>query len=214
MTSKKILITVLFAFVFILIPSASVFAICGTSSIDSLTGKLCYVKLEPNAFPGVTNSTDLGTFLGSVFDFGIAGAIALTLIMIIWGGIMYMTTDAWAKKEEGKAKIISALEGLGIALISWLLLYTINPDLVDFSKNTLLNPNKTAITPISQQQSTLSIPTFSDTYNSQTNTSEMPGTCAGTKQCVINNAPVQIPSNKTCPAGKTYNYSSNICTSY
>lgn len=59
--------------------------------------------------------------------------------MIIWGGVLYMTTDSWMGKDEGKTKILSALEGLGIALISWLILYTINPALVDFSNNTLLN---------------------------------------------------------------------------
>lgn len=140
MTSKKILITVLSAFIFVLIPSASVFAKCSAaSSTDSDTGKLCYVQLEPNAFPGVSASSNLTTFLSQVFNFGIAAAVALALIMIIWGGIMKMTTDSWEKTDEANGKITNALYGLGIALISWILLYTINPALVDFSKNTLLN---------------------------------------------------------------------------
>jgi len=113
------------------------------------TYALEYIKLEPDAFPGITASSDLTVFLSQVFNFGIAATVALSLVMIIWGGIIYMTTDSWNGKEDGKAKITNALYGLGLALISWLLLYTINPCLVDFSgkagcekANTLLNVTK------------------------------------------------------------------------
>lgn len=110
--------------------------------LDDKTEKVCYISLAPGAFDGATPSTgNLSSFLNTVFKFGIAIAVALTLIMIIWGGIMYMTTDAWSQKEAGKEKIINALWGLGMALISWLLLYTINPDLVNFGSNRLLNSN-------------------------------------------------------------------------
>jgi hypothetical protein len=141
---KKIFIIALCTFIFISAPSISIlFAACNANGVDSSTGKLCYVKLEKNAFPGVTNSTDLTSFLGQIFNFGIAIAVALALVMIIWGGILKMTTDSWNKQDEAKSKITNALYGLGIALISWLLLYTINPALVDFKNNTLLNPSKT-----------------------------------------------------------------------
>ncbi len=58
--------------------------------------------------------------------------------MIIWGGVELATTDSWSGKLDGKTKITNALEGLGIALVSWLLLFTINPALVDFKNNALL----------------------------------------------------------------------------
>ena len=82
--------------------------------------------------------SNLSTLLGTVFNFGIAIAVVLALIMIILGGIEYMTTDAWTKKEEGKQRIINALLGLGLALVSWLLLFIINPTLVTFCGNILL----------------------------------------------------------------------------
>jgi len=125
--NKKIILTILS--IIILSSAISVYAIE-------------YVPLEPNAFPGVTSSASLGAYLGLIFNFGIAIAVVLSLVMIIWGGIMYMTTDSWSGKDEGKSKITNALYGLGLALVSWLLLYTINPDLVSFSKNTLLNPQQ------------------------------------------------------------------------
>lgn len=101
-----------------------------------------YVPLEPDAFKTsgltISKSTTLMTYLPTIFEFGIAVAIVLALIMIIWGGIMYMTTDSWEGKSEGMAKIQNSLYGLGMALIAWLLLYTINPALVDFKNNEFL----------------------------------------------------------------------------
>jgi len=97
-----------------------------------------YTRLVPDAFAGFETNTpgnSLGKFLGGVFNFGIAAAVTLALIMIIWGGIIYMTTDSWTGKEDGKSKIKDALWGLGLALVSYLILYTINPCLVDFLGN-------------------------------------------------------------------------------
>lgn len=79
------------------------------------------------------STTNLGDFLGKAFNFGIAIAVALSVIMITLGGIQYMTTDSWSKKEDGKQRIRQAFLGLGLALISWLILYTINPCLVNFT---------------------------------------------------------------------------------
>lgn len=115
--------------------------VIGSDGIDTKT--LCYIVLEPNAFPGVKNPNEsLSVYLGTVFSFGISIAVVLALIMIIWGGITYMTTDAWSQKEEGKSKIINALWGLGMAFISWILLYTINPNLVSFNNNAFLKGSK------------------------------------------------------------------------
>jgi hypothetical protein len=63
--------------------------------------------------------------------------------MIIWGGIIKMTTDSWSKTDEANKKIQNAVYGLVLALVSWLLLYTINPDMVTFSNNTFLGTPKT-----------------------------------------------------------------------
>lgn len=102
---------------------------------DTLVNAIEYTRLEPNAFPSVTTSSgsSLADFLGQIFNFGIAIAVVLALIMIIWGGIMYMTTDSWEGKEDGKTKIKDALWGLGLALVSYLILFTINPCLVVFT---------------------------------------------------------------------------------
>lgn len=84
------------------------------------------------------DASSLPSLLGTVFNLGIAIAVVLALIMIIIGGIQYMTTDAWTKKEEGRQRITDALLGLGLALVSWLLLDIINPTLVTFCGNLLV----------------------------------------------------------------------------
>lgn len=120
---------------------------CDQKTGKDASGNSCYVLLEPSAFPGIADQTGsslgLGNFLGQVFNFGIAIAVVLALAMIIWGGIMYMTSDSWTGKDDGKSKIQDALIGLGIALVSWLLLYTINPNLVTFQNNTFLGTTQT-----------------------------------------------------------------------
>jgi hypothetical protein len=97
-----------------------------------------YTPLEGKAFVGfgdpITASTKepLKVFLSQVFSFGLAIAVALAVIMIVWGGVEIMTTDSWSGKTNGKEKIWNAIWGLLLALVSWLILYIINPDLLNF----------------------------------------------------------------------------------
>ncbi len=72
----------------------------------------------------------LTAYLNTVFRFGIALAGLLAVIMIIWGGLEYLSTDAINGKSEGKKKIQEAFQGLALALLSWLILYTINPQIL------------------------------------------------------------------------------------
>ncbi len=110
-----------------------------------ITYAVGYTPLEPDAFgSGVVTaaSSNLTSFLSAVFTFSIAIAVGLALIEIIWGGIIKMTTDSWSGKSEANNKIVNAAYGLALVLVSWLVLYTINPTLVSFSGNTFLNPPK------------------------------------------------------------------------
>ena len=98
---------------------------------------------------GVSQSdiSNLPVFLGAIYNFGIAAAVVLTVIMMIWGGIEMMVTESFTGKSAAKEKIQNALVGLLMALLSYIILYTINPCFVDFlgtrgcaSKNVLVNP--------------------------------------------------------------------------
>ncbi len=92
-----------------------------------------YIPLSP--IPGTTqegsnSSTNLTVYLIGMFKLLIGVAGALAVVMIVVGGIQYMSTDAVYGKSEGKARINQAIAGLLLALVAWLILYTINPDLL------------------------------------------------------------------------------------
>ncbi len=74
-------------------------------------------------------SANLGDLLANIYYFllGLVGVSAL--VMFVWGGIEYMLAG---DKDPGKAKerMKNAVYGLVLALTSYLILYTINPDLV------------------------------------------------------------------------------------
>lgn len=80
-------------------------------------------------------TTDIQTYLPGVFKLAIGIAGVLAVLMIIIGGVQYITTDAIQGKSEGKERIQNALWGLVLVLVSWILLYTINPKLTVFNLN-------------------------------------------------------------------------------
>ena len=87
----------------------------------------------------VPTETALPSYISYLFIFGLSLISILALSQMIIGGIMYiLAAGNAAKVEDAKDTIFQALLGVGILLVSYLLLRTINPDLVN-----LRNPNLT-----------------------------------------------------------------------
>lgn len=61
------------------------------------------------------------------FIVGISGLVAF--VMLVWGGIAWMTSESPLKIGEAKEIIFSAIFGLIIVLSAYLLIKTINPEL-------------------------------------------------------------------------------------
>lgn len=98
-----------------------------------LVTKVAFATYETwENIPGSGTTDSLTTYLGFIYSFliGISGILAI--IMIGVGAFIYMVTSAGnaAKMADGKDMIYSAIYGLVIALIAWLILFVINPDLV------------------------------------------------------------------------------------
>lgn len=87
---------------------------------------------------GGTGDISLGAFVEKAFDWGVAITVILAFLFIVLGSVQYMTTDAVFDKKEGLQKIQAAIAGLILALVSWLILNTINPNLI---KTDILTPN-------------------------------------------------------------------------
>ena len=75
----------------------------------------------------------LGEYLAVVYRYLVVLAGVAAVIMIIVAGIQWTASGGNSSTiESAKNRIIGALTGLGLAVGSYLILYTINPDLVNF----------------------------------------------------------------------------------
>jgi hypothetical protein len=77
----------------------------------------------------------LEAFINFILQITIAVAVALAVVMIIWGGLERMTKDSVIQIGDGKKRIQSAIMGLLLALSTYMILYIINPALTRVSLN-------------------------------------------------------------------------------
>jgi hypothetical protein len=96
-----------------------------------------YVPLAP--LPGTltmgTGETNLQTYLPGIFKLAVGLATVFAVLMIVIGGFQYMSTDAIQGKSAGKERIKNAVFGLVLVIGAWLILYTINPNLLTLNLN-------------------------------------------------------------------------------
>ncbi|TSC61689.1 MAG: Uncharacterized protein G01um101448_206 [Parcubacteria group bacterium Gr01-1014_48] len=83
--------------------------------------------------PGTGDSADFNKYVPLAFNIAIGIAGVLAVIMLIIGGLQYMSTDAISGKSEAKSRITAALGGLLLALAAFIILQQINPNLVNFN---------------------------------------------------------------------------------
>ncbi len=93
----------------------------GYQLLAPLPGIGSNIPIEPGGF---------AKYLQNIFNIVLGIAIALSVIMIVIGGAQYLSTDAVFGTEMAKKKITNALWGLLIALGTYLILFTINPDIL------------------------------------------------------------------------------------
>ncbi len=108
-----------------------------------------YVPLE--ALPGVSSSgTNLSQYLSALFNIGVGLAGVLAVLMIVVGGVQFIAgASNPSTRGEAKKKITNAIFGLILASSSWLILYTINPNLLknalSISPSAILSPPTSVI---------------------------------------------------------------------
>lgn len=78
--------------------------------------------------PEETNA--LGRYLNIMIKIVIGLAAVMAVVMIVVGGMEYMTSELISSKEAGKQRITEAVLGLLLALGAYAILYTINPNLL------------------------------------------------------------------------------------
>ncbi|OHB18829.1 MAG: hypothetical protein A2854_03140 [Parcubacteria group bacterium RIFCSPHIGHO2_01_FULL_56_18] len=76
------------------------------------------------------NSTLIDLF-NAVFFFAIAVGAILAVLRLGYAGIIYMTTDLWHSKQNAKEIISQAVLGILLLLAVYLILFQINPDILN-----------------------------------------------------------------------------------
>jgi hypothetical protein len=118
------------ALFFILLIAATGLMVVSTYHVQADTTGGSYQPLSP--LPGTLNpngdgSTNLSTYIPGLVKLLIAVAGAAAVIMIVIGGVQYLSTDAISGKNDGKERIENAVTGLLLAIGAYIILYTINP---------------------------------------------------------------------------------------
>jgi len=121
---KKIFITTLFGIVLLN------FFIIGSVFADGGGYKISV------GLPGAPRGTEIKSpsqYIEILFKTGLGIAGVLGLVFLLYAAVLYSisaSTGNLQKQSEAKERIFSVFLGLGLLLLSYLILYTINPDLV------------------------------------------------------------------------------------
>ena len=74
---------------------------------------------------------DFGELISNIYVFGMGLVAISALVVLVAAGVWYMSAgDNAGRAGEAKKWMGNAIFGLVLALLSWLILYTINPDFV------------------------------------------------------------------------------------
>lgn len=97
--------------------------------------KAGYTLLEPSVIqPNPTEASGkpirLVEYLNGVYVTMFIVTIIGAILVLVWYGIGYMTSDIPNIKFNAKARLFKVFIGIGIALLSFIVLQLINPDLV------------------------------------------------------------------------------------
>jgi len=126
---------IIFGFTFSLL--ACFLFVCGISRVYaqapcvSSTSTYCLLAPLPGLGNSVNTTTGIGTYLNTMIKILIGLMSVLAVIMLVVGGIQYMLSNMAGEKASAKDRMTNAIFGLILALSSYLILNTINPNLVN-----------------------------------------------------------------------------------
>jgi len=113
---------------------------------------------------GIVSEVSFKTYVQYAMNLIIALSAVAAVVMIVWGGLKYMTTTTVSGKGDGLKIVQDAIKGLLLVLCAYLILRTIDPRLVQIP-NTLV-PKLTVRSDLTKNSSM----TFFDQLAAQANT--------------------------------------------
>lgn len=113
------------------------------TGVDDCTNKDCYqtfkgleqaLQKQEKAlgmqFDSFGQAQDLTGFINALIGFAIGIAGVLAVVMIMYEGYLYMSTDNVTTKSSARSRIVNTVAGFVLLLCMYTLLRTINPDLL------------------------------------------------------------------------------------
>jgi hypothetical protein len=98
--------------------------------LPALAGTFVYEPMQP--IPGSPQSSNFCEYVQAVYKFGIWTVGIAAMFMIMFGGYTYLLSAGNnAGMDKAKGFITDAIIGLILALTAYLILYIINPDLLE-----------------------------------------------------------------------------------
>lgn len=105
-------------------------AATGSTGSSARSGSFAYEALE--AIPGSDRTGEISPYLQAIYRFGLWAVGIAALFMLSVGGMMYLTSAGNTSAVNTAKKVIfDAIIGLVLAIIAWLILYVINPQLIE-----------------------------------------------------------------------------------
>jgi hypothetical protein len=108
------------------------FAIPELGLTQSFTYQTLSGITDPQGNPLLEATTTLPFTLTRLYQFGIGLAFTLGFLSFLYAGWEYIGSDLITKKEDGRKRMKNAAIGIIIALTGYVLLNTINPDILAF----------------------------------------------------------------------------------
>lgn len=85
----------------------------------------------PGGTASINDENGFETYASQVFAYLLSVAAFLAVIMVVIGGVQYLASGGNTSiVSDARGRIWSAILGLLLAISAWLILYTINPDLI------------------------------------------------------------------------------------
>lgn len=177
--NKRLLITLFFGITLFVSVGASLALAQGIES------KVEYTPLEPISAFGNPTDMNFAGLLNGLFRLLFTAGALFAVVMLVWGGITYMVSGAVGEVGEAKKRMQAAIFGLLLLAGAYLILYTINPQLLRFEISNLDSGNTDQ--------------TSSGTSGGSTTTGSGGTGTNSSAPCTIGNlAFISFPSNSPC----------------
>jgi hypothetical protein len=113
--------------------------------------------------PGLVDNPNLGEYISYIFNSILQIAGVLAVLAIVFGGVYHLVSLGRGKiTDEGKEWVKSGVFGLVLLMSSYLILYTINPNLISIRQGSLLPISLPTINISTPEESNVPTITFNE----------------------------------------------------